>query len=106
MKHPDSGTTSHPPFHATSLRVAGEATGAMAHFNQDFAGIFLDQWGCEAERLGWRADELFGLDPLAPMGRYDRMGLIWMLCGQTVIHISGTAARLSGGLTFYRKAAA
>ena len=23
------------------------------------AGIFLDQWGCEAERLGWRAEELF-----------------------------------------------
>jgi hypothetical protein len=70
------------------------------------AGLFFDRWGKQAEALGWRADELFGLDPTAPMGRYDRMGLIWMLRGQTVIHISGTAARLSGGLTFYRKAAA
>jgi hypothetical protein len=41
------------------------------------AGTFLDQWSREAERLGWRAKELFGLHPVAPMARYDRMGLIW-----------------------------
>ena len=70
------------------------------------AGLFLDRWGTQAEALGWRADELFGLDPSAPMVRYDRMGLIWMLRGETVIDITETAARLSGGLTFYRKAAA
>ena len=40
------------------------------------------------------------------MARYDRMGLIWMLHGETVIEMTATAARLSGGLTFYRKAAA
>ena len=67
------------------------------------AGIFLDQWGKEAERLGWRSDELFGLDPDAPMARYDRMGLIWMVHGETVIDITAMAAKLSGGLTFYRK---
>jgi hypothetical protein len=70
------------------------------------AGLFFDQWGKQAEALGWRADELFGLHPDAPMARYDRMGLIWMLRGETVLDISDTAARLSGGLTFYRKAAA
>ena len=43
------------------------------------AGLFFDRWGKQAEALGWRADELFGLDPIAPMARYDRMGLIWML---------------------------
>ncbi len=69
------------------------------------AGLFVDHWGRQTEALGWRPEELFGLDPGAPMVRYDRMGLIWMLRGETVIHISGTAARLSGGLTFYRKAA-
>ena len=48
------------------------------------AGLFLDRWGRQAEALGWRPDELFGLDPVAPMARYDRMGLIWMLHGETV----------------------
>jgi len=40
------------------------------------------------------------------MARYDRMGLIWMLRGEAVLDISETAAKLSGGLTFYRKAIA
>ena len=70
------------------------------------AGLFFDRWGKQAEALGWRPDELLGLHPEAPMARYDRMGLIWMLRGETVIDITKTAARLSGGLTFYRKAAA
>ena len=38
---------------------------------------------------------------LCPCGGY-RMGLIWMLRGQTVISITTTMATLSGGLTFYR----
>jgi hypothetical protein len=70
------------------------------------AGLFLDRWGRQAEAFGWRPDELFGLHPDAPMARYDRMGLIWMLRGETVLDISETAASLSGGLTFYRKAIA
>ena len=70
------------------------------------AGLFLDRWGRQAEALGWRADELFGLDPDAPTARYDRMGLIWMLHGETVIDITATTARLSSGLTFYRKSCA
>jgi hypothetical protein len=70
------------------------------------AGLFLDRWGRQAEAFGWRADELFGLHPDAPMARYDRMGLIWMLRGETVLDISETAARLSGGLAIYRKATA
>jgi hypothetical protein len=56
----------------------------------------------KAEALGWRADELFGLHRDAPMGRYDRMGLIWMLNGESVIAFTTTTARLSSGLTFYR----
>ena len=67
------------------------------------AGLFFDRWGRQAEALGWRPDELFGLDPVAAMARYNRMGLIWMLHGETVIDITATAARFSGGLTFYRK---
>jgi hypothetical protein len=70
------------------------------------AGLFLDRWGRQAEALGWRPDELIGLHPDASMARYDRMGLIWILRGETVLDISDTAARLSGGLTIYRKATA
>jgi hypothetical protein len=70
------------------------------------AGLFFDLWGRQAEALGWRADELFGLDPAASMARYDRMGLIWMLRGENVIGLTTSEARLSGGLAFYRKAAA
>jgi hypothetical protein len=52
---------------------------------------------------GRTAEEFFGLHPKAPMARYDRMGLIWMLKGERVVALTATAARLSGGLTFYRK---
>jgi hypothetical protein len=54
-------------------------------------------------RLGWRPEELFGLDPIAPMTSYNRMGLLWMLKGERVVALTVTGARLSGGLTFYRK---
>jgi hypothetical protein len=66
------------------------------------AGLFLDYWGRQAEALGWQSEELFGLDSDAPMIRYDRMGLIWMLKGESVIAFTTTTARLSSGLTFYR----
>jgi hypothetical protein len=67
------------------------------------AGMFLDEWGREAERLGWIAEELFGLHPTAPMARYDRMGLLWLLKGERVVALTATEARLSGGLMFYRR---
>ena len=37
------------------------------------------------------------------MARYDCMGLIWMLKGERVAALTAAEARLSGGLTFYRK---
>ena len=72
------------------------------HFIND-AGIFLDQWGHEAERLGWRSADLFGLVRTAPMARYDCMGLLWLLKGERVVALTATEAKLSGGLTVYRK---
>lgn len=36
------------------------------------------------------------------MTRYDRMGLVWLLKGETVLTLTDTGARLSGGLTFRR----
>jgi hypothetical protein len=58
----------------------------------------------KADRLAsWRPDELFGLHPTAPMARYDAMGLIWMLRGEAVIELTTKEARLSDGLTYYRR---
>jgi hypothetical protein len=61
----------------------------------------------QAEALGWRADELFGLDDAAPLARYDRMGLVWMIDGNPVVAITDIAAtiRMPAGnlLKFYRR---
>lgn len=57
---------------------------------------FLAQWGSEAERLGWTADDLFGLPPIpekpAPnyqrLARFDQVGLVWLLHGRKVVVFS------------------
>lgn len=68
---------------------------------------FLADFGPQAEALGWRADELFGLDDAAPLARYDRMGLVWMIDGNPVVAITDIAAtiRMPAGnlLKFYRR---
>jgi hypothetical protein len=66
--------------------------------------VFLDAWGVQAARLGWTVDDLFGLDPGAPMSRYDRMGLLWMLKGYRVVALTSSEARLNRGLAYYRSA--
>jgi hypothetical protein len=68
----------------------------------DDAGLFFDAWGQKALLLGWSASDLFGLEPLAPMARYDCMGLLWLLKGARVVSLTSTEARLSDGLTYYR----
>jgi hypothetical protein len=67
------------------------------------AGLFLDRWGKQAERLGWTVEDLFGLHPRAPMLRYDHMGLLWTLRGERVVALTATEARLSGGLAYRRR---
>lgn len=68
---------------------------------------FLTDFGPQTEALGWRADELFGLDDAAPLARYDRMGLVWMIDGNPVVAITDIAAtiRMPAGnlLKFYRR---
>ena len=67
---------------------------------------FLQEWGAEAARLGWSAEDLFGVHPLAPEARYDVMGIVPLIRGNEVIAISEHRAtiRVSGGvlLTYYR----
>ena len=67
---------------------------------------FLAEWGAEAARLGWSAEDLFGVHPLAPEARYDVMGIVPLIRGNEVIAISKHRAtiRTPGGglLTYYR----
>jgi hypothetical protein len=65
---------------------------------------FVAAWGSQALALGWTVDDLFGLDPVAPLARYDRMGLCWLLKGrERVIALTATQARLSNGLSFTKR---
>ncbi len=43
------------------------------------ASIFAEQWAVHALHLGWSAEEVFGLDDIAPAARHDRKGLAWFL---------------------------
>jgi hypothetical protein len=67
---------------------------------------FLGQWA--EQGLGWTADDLFGLHPTAPLSRYDRMGLVWLLRGKKVVALTAAAATIrtptGGMLSFYRRA--
>ena len=78
---------------------------------------FLAKWGAQAERLGWTADDLFGLhEPPAnphpsysPLARLDCVGLIWVLSGRAVIALTGAAATIratAGNLTWRRRSCA
>jgi hypothetical protein len=61
---------------------------------------FLGEWGGEAARLSWTANDLFGLPPIpekpAPnyrrLSRYDLTGLVWMLRGRQVVALSADRA--------------
>ena len=90
---------------ALSCLAAGCPAGVPATRWQaclDDAAVFLGVWEAQAEALGWRADELFGLHPSAPLARYDRMGLLWLMRGRRVIELTASAARLSNGMTYRR----
>lgn len=72
----------------------------------DDGGTFLDSWGRQAAGLGWKAADVFGVNPDAPEWRYDGMGLVPCLRGRRVVAITKDTARIDCGdgasLTFYR----
>ncbi len=63
---------------------------------------FLADWGDKALELGWPSDELFGLDPLAPFARYDKMGLVWAIQGRDMEGLTAEYADF-GRTKFYRR---
>jgi hypothetical protein len=71
------------------------------------ADIFQPTWGERAAALGWTADDLFGLDPVAPMARYDVMGLLWLTQGCPIVALTERSATIKmptgNYLVFYRR---
>ena len=70
------------------------------------AEIFLGRWGERALLLGWTVDDVFGLHPLAPLLRYDAMGLVWLLRGRSVVALTSESAAIenpSGAICVYRR---
>jgi hypothetical protein len=61
------------------------------------AGRFLDQWGAKAAALGWTADELLSLDPVAPLARMDRRGAAFFLAGVEVVEVTAEAITVRSG---------
>ena len=43
------------------------------------ASTFSEQWAAQAYALGWPAEDVFGLDDVAPARRHDSKGVAWLL---------------------------
>ncbi len=70
---------------------------------------FVETWGSQAADLGWIANDLFGLHPIAPLARYDAMGLLWLLHGRPVVSLTATEATIqssSGATLSFQRAVA
>lgn len=62
------------------------------------ASIFAERWATQAFRLGWSAEEVFGLDEIEPDRRHDRKGLAWFLTnGRRVIALNSGGADTETG---------
>jgi len=64
---------------------------------QTDAALLVDQWGAKALALGWTADDLLGVDVIAPWQRIDCMGLAWLLNGATVTALDTKTATIGTG---------
>jgi hypothetical protein len=90
----------------TMQRPVGYSPSRWAQVVND-AAMFLDRWGRQAAALGWRALDVFGVNPDAPETRYDCAGLVPLLQGRSIIAITADTARIDCGsgafMTFYRE---
>ena len=57
-------------------------------------GLFLDWWAHQAAAFGWTALDVFGVNPAAPLVRYDGMGLVPLIQGCRVISIAADRAQI------------
>ena len=56
------------------------------------AYTFLRDWAARAHELGWTALDLFGVHPVKPWVRFDRMGLVPILDGARITALSDIEA--------------
>jgi hypothetical protein len=54
----------------------------------DDGGRFLDRWAWDAERLGWKAADVFGLHPIAPNANNSLSGLVLLINGGEVVRLA------------------
>jgi hypothetical protein len=61
----------------------------------------------KAYQLGWQAEDVFGLHPLAPAARNDRKGIAWLLDRGHIVAIDAPGADIvtvgRAKQRFYRK---
>jgi hypothetical protein len=65
-------------------------------------GHFIDQWAGKAHALGWSPAELFGLDPVAPLLRLDRLGVAFLMAGREVIAVTADEITVRQGRAVQR----
>ncbi len=75
---------------------------------QPGANHVANEWAAKAHALGWRAEEVFGLDDVAPAARWDRKGIAWLIdTGQCVVALDEDGAdivtKTGARLRFYRR---
>lgn len=92
--------------HPAPLGMDSQAWGRLV----DAATAVLGVWGAQLAGLGWSAVEVFGLDPRAPLHRFDTAGLVLLLPTRAIVAVTPDLARLrsrSGALqTFHLKSVA
>lgn len=66
------------------------------------AAAFLDDFGAQAEALGWTTPELWGVHPKVGTVRVDHCGALVLVIGGPIVAITSDTIR-HRGLTFYRK---
>jgi hypothetical protein len=72
----------------------------------DGAGRVLEQWGGKLSAMGWTAEDIFGINRVAPMGRLDLAGLVRFLIRFGVVDIIAEHAILMnarGARHIYRR---
>ena len=73
----------------------------------DDAMGFVEAWGVQAAKLGWKTVDVFGVNRTKPFVRLDAAGLVRLLDGRPVVALTESQAAIQGRghsrLTFRRK---
>ena len=64
---------------------------SLWHDRLNRAARFCDIWAAKASACGWSAEDLFGMNPLAPLSRYDSMGAAFFGADSEVIDVTADA---------------